>query len=490
MRFAGRVAVRIGSTYPQKAEDSQLANCRQCGAKLPSFTFGEVSPYCKTCRSQRLESTPETASTFPSATGVFLPPKADDVLPAQSIDERQTPATYLLLAINIVVFLAMLAFGISPIDPDTAKVLQWGADYGPYTLGGQYWRLITSMFLHFGIIHIFGNMWCLWSLGRLAERLLGALSVIGVYLLTGVGASLLSLSWDPMRVSAGASGAIFGIAGALITTLYFGKHNLPQESVRRLLGYVLRFSLLNLLFGLKGHVDNMAHLGGLVTGLLIGLFLARTFTSSADEQNTLRWKIMALSALVLLVLFVPVAKAKQYAVEFAKGQDALEHNDFKTAIPHLQKYVAARPDDPYGHTTLGSAFQQAHRFDEAAQEFERSLAIDPDDTYAEINLAKIYAYQKKTAKALELFKKSMPQTGDDAGASAFYLYAAALKDAGHLAEAENNIRKAVRLDPKDINAHRLLAEILALEDKKNDAAAEVEHVNQLTKDTPPEQPSK
>jgi tetratricopeptide (TPR) repeat protein len=136
------------------------------------------------------------------------------------------------------------------------------------------------------------------------------------------------------------------------------------------------------------------------------------------------------------------------------------------------------------------AFQQAHRFDEAAQEFERSLAIDPDDTYAEINLAKIYAYQKKTAKALELFKKSMPQAGDDAGASAFYLYAAALKDAGHLAEAENNIRKAVRLDPKDINAHRLLAEILALEDKKNDAAAEVEHVNQLTKDTPPEQPSK
>jgi len=465
-----------------------LANCRQCGAKLPSFTFGEASPYCKTCRSQRSESRTEAASTFPSTAGVFLPPKADDVLPAQSVDEKQTPATYVLLAINITVFLAMLAFGISAIDPDTAKVLHWGADYGPYTLGGQYWRLITSMFLHFGIIHLFGNMWCLWSLGRLAERLLGALSVIGVYLLTGVGASLLSLSWDPMRVSAGASGAIFGIAGALITTLYFGKHNLQPESVRRLLGYVLRFSLLNLLFGLKGHVDNMAHLGGLVTGLLIGLFLARTFTSSADEQDTRRRKIMAVSALVLLVLFVPVAKAKAYSVEFGKGQDALEHDDFKTAIPHLQKYVAARPEDANGHILLGSALQQAHRFDEATQEYERALAMDPDNPYVEVNLAKIYAYQKKTDKALVLFKKGIPQFEDD-DPSAFYMYATALKNAGKLTEAESNIRKSLELDPKNIDAHRLLAEILTLEGKKDDAAGEVKKVNQLTKEAPPDHSS-
>ena len=466
-----------------------MANCRQCGAKLPSFTFGEASPYCKTCRSQRSESTPETASTFPSATGVLLPPKADDVLPAQSIDEKQTPGTYVLLAINIIVFLAMVAFGISAIDPDTTKVLHWGADYGPYTLDGQYWRLITSMFLHFGIIHLFGNMWCLWSLGRLAERLLGALSVIGVYLLTGVGASLLSLSLDPMRVSAGASGAIFGIAGALITTLYFGKHNLQPESVRRLLGYVLRFSLLNLLFGLKGHVDNMAHLGGLVTGLLIGLFLARTFTSSADEQDTRRRKIMAVSALVLLVLFVPVAKAKAYSVEFGKGQDALEHDDFKTAIPHLQKYVAARPEDANGHILLGSALQQAHRFDEATQEYERALAMDPDNPYVEVNLAKIYAYQKKTDKALVLFKKGIPQSEDE-DPSAFYMYATALKNAGKLTEAESNIRKSLQLDPKNINAHRLLAEILTLEGKKDDAAGEVKKVNQLTKEAPPDHSSK
>lgn len=410
---------------------------------------------------------------------MFLPPKANDVLPAQSIDEKQTPATYLLLAINITVFLAMVAFGISAIDPDTAKVLQWGADYGPYTLGGQYWRLITSMFLHFGIIHIFGNMWCLWSLGRLAERLLGAFSVIGIYLLTGVGASLLSLSWDPMRVSAGASGAIFGIAGALITTLYFGKHNLPQESVRRLLGYVLRFSLLNLLFGLKGHVDNMAHLGGLVTGLLIGLFLARTFTSSVEEQSTQRRTIMAVSAVVILVLFVPVAKAKAYAVEFGKGQLAFDQKDYQATIHHMQKYTAERPDDDIGHAILGESFQALGRFDDAVREYERGLALDPDHHYIQINLAKIYLWQKHPEKAVPLYRKATSvMDGDD-----MYSYGSALAQTGDWAEAETELRKSIAIDDKAIESHQLLSTVLKSQGKTTEASKE-QHLTDLLKENP------
>jgi rhomboid protease GluP len=146
----------------------------------------------------------------------------------------------------------MIARGVDWMQPASDQLLSWGADYGPYTLDGQYWRLITSMFLHFGIIHILGNMWCLWSLGRLAEDLIGSPAVVGIYLLTGIGASLLSLSWDPMRVSAGASGAIFGIAGALITVLYYGKHDLPKENVRHLLGYVVRFFSIESAFRTKG----------------------------------------------------------------------------------------------------------------------------------------------------------------------------------------------------------------------------------------------
>jgi len=429
-----------------------LANCRQCGAELPSFSFGEPSPYCKTCRSQLASQTESK-----SAEGFALPAQ-------RSIAAKPARATYALLAINIGVFIVMLASGVSWITPEPDQVLHWGADYGPYTLGGQYWRLITAMFLHFGIIHLAGNMWCLWSLGQLTEKLLGSVSVLGLYLLTGIGASLLSLSWDPMRVGAGASGAIFGIAGALISVVYFGRLGLQPEGRRKLLGYVVRFAFINLIFGLQAHIDNMAHLGGLVSGLLMGFFLARTFNLAPEERPARRTIIFAISAVALLALFVPVVRAGQYAVEFGKGETALEHHDPRAAIPHLQKYVAARPGDAYGSRLLQSALQQVHRLDEAIPQFERALALDPNNAYIQVNLAKLYASQNDTGKALELFKKGMPRAEPDALAS--YWYASALKDAGSLTEAETNVRRSIELDPKNADAHELLAEILTLEGKK------------------------
>jgi rhomboid protease GluP len=447
-----------------------LANCRQCGAKLPLFTLGEASPYCKTCQSQL---------------GAESKPEAIDALPAQSsFATNATPATFFLLGVNIAVFIAMSASGISMIDPDTQQVLRWGADYGPYTLGGQYWRLITSMFLHFGIIHIFGNMWCLWSLGRLQEKLLGSFTVVGTYLLTGIGASLLSLSWDPMRVSAGASGAIFGIAGALITTLYYGKHNLPQDSVRRLLGYVVRFSLLNLLFGLRGHVDNAAHLGGLVSGLLIGLFLARTFASSGEELSTQRRTIFAVSALVLLVLFVPVAKARQYAVEFGKGQAAFDQKDYNAAIEHLQKYLAAQPDDDFGHAMLAASFHATGHLDEAISEYERGLAINPDYHYIQNNLALLYLLRHQPEKAVPLFKKEIDSEEPDA--VTMYSYGNALKQTGNLREAETAVRKSIQLDDKLTEAHELMADILESEGKTKEARNERTLANPLEQQQPPQ----
>ncbi|HEV7674166.1 MAG TPA: rhomboid family intramembrane serine protease [Candidatus Angelobacter sp.] len=383
---------------------------------------------------------------------------------------RSSPATYVLLAVNIVVFIVMVASGVSFIDPKAGEVLRWGANYGPKTLSGQYWRLITSMFLHFGIIHLAGNMWCLWNLGQLAEKLVGSVTLLGLYLLTGIAASLSSLSWDPMRVSAGASGAIFGIAGALIAVLQFGNLGLPVEAVRKLRGYVLRFALLNLLFGLQGHIDNMAHAGGLVSGLLMGFFIARTFNASPEASAAKRRRIMAVSAAIIIGLTVAVSRAKQFAVDLGEGVAALQQDNPTSAIPHLQKYLATRPADAYGHALLGSALQQANRLDEAEQEFERALAIAPDYPSVEVNLAKLYAYQKNTAKALVLFKKGISHREPDGDTD--YYYALALKDAGDLGEAESVVRRAIQLRPKNLDAHELLAEILQMEGKKNEAAAE------------------
>jgi membrane associated rhomboid family serine protease/Flp pilus assembly protein TadD len=445
-----------------------LANCRQCGVELPSFTFGDASPYCKTCRAH-LPPEPK--------------PAAIDALPVEAAPASRTPATYVLLAINIAVFGAMVASGISAFEPTTHQMLHWGADFGPLTLNGQYWRMLTSMFLHFGIIHLLGNMWCLWSLGQLAEKFVGSIAVIAIYLLTGIGASLLSLSWNPMRVSAGASGAIFGIAGLLVPVLYYGKLNLPKEEVRHLLGYVVRFSFLNLLFGLKAHVDNMAHLGGLVSGLLIGFFLARTFNSPAGEQGAQRRNILAVSAMVLLVLFVPVAMAKQYAVEFGKGDAAFAQKDYNAAIEHMQKYLAAQPDDDYGHAILAASFQATKRFDDAVREYERGLAINPDYSYIQVNLATIYLFQHKPEKAVPLFSKL--SRSPDVDGTTMYSYGEALLETGDLPAAEQALRKSLELDSKLIEAHQLLSEVLQKEGKIAEARAERHSVDLLEENQSP-----
>jgi len=390
-----------------------------------------------------------------------------------SIATKPAFGTYILFGINVAVFIAMVASGISIINPETQHVLKWGADYGPYTLDGQYWRLITSMFLHFGIIHIAANMWCLWSLGRLAEKLLGPVSVVAIYLLTGIGADLLSLSWDPMRVSAGASGAIFGIAGALISILQFGNLGYPRENVRKLLGYVVRFAFINLIFGLRGHVDNMAHLGGLVTGLLIGFFLARTFNAPAEERSNQNRNVLAASAVLLLLIFVPVARAKRYAAELNETQTAFTKADYAAAAEHAKKYIAERPQDDYGYYYLGASYQKLGQLEDAEREYERGLAVNSGDQDMQIGLAEVCAAQGKWEKALSFFGKNREFISDDA--DALLLYATALVQIKNLPEAEEVLKKSIHADSKLIESHKLLSDVL-LQEGKTQEAMEEKHI--------------
>jgi rhomboid protease GluP len=430
-----------------------LANCIQCGTKLPTFSFGEASPYCNACRAQQApEAKPDAADPFKSV---------------GQLRSTWLNATNVLIGISVAVFLAMLASGISSINPGSEDLLRWGANYGPETLGGQYWRIITSCFLHIGILHLLLNMWCLWSLGRLLERIVGPVTTAGVYLVTGAGAALLSLSWNPMRVSAGASGAIFGIAGSLISILYFGKLNQPPENIRKLLGYVVRFSLINLLYGLRGRIDNMAHLGGLVTGLAVGVLLVRSLPLPQEERTPQQRTVIGLSALVVALLMIPVAKAKQYAVELHKGEVFLEKKDYSSAIEHLKKYTDAQPDDPYGHALLGSAFQESKRYNEAAEQYERGLQLMPNYPFIQINLAKVYFQLDRPDKSVALFRAGIPGVPGDA--DTYYWYAQALKATGDLGEAEKAAREAIRLDDKDFEAHSLLSEILKAEGQADEA---------------------
>lgn len=220
------------------------------------------------------------------------------------------PATYILIGINVAVYLLMTLKGVSWWEPTAQDILRWGANRGANEiLYGQWWRLLTATFVHVGIIHIGTNMWCLWNLGLLGEPLLGGFGTIAVYVLTGVAGNLLSSGVEPGIVGAGASGAVFGIAGVLILLLNSPHLPFPRAELRRLRRSVIYFAAINLAIGASTllyaggiKIDNMAHLGGFLSGLAMGVPLAPVL-GTGREPYLRRQRIVFSFVAGILILF-------------------------------------------------------------------------------------------------------------------------------------------------------------------------------------------
>ncbi len=198
-----------------------------------------------------------------------------------------TPA---LVAINVLVFLGMIMGGVHPLQPSVANLLDWGANYGPKTVsGGQWWRLGASMFLHIGVIHLAFNMYVLWKAGEFIERLLGNAGFLIVYAVSGFAGALVSVAWHPYVVSAGASGAIFGLYGALLGYLVLRRDSIPVEVLSPLTKSTLVFVGYNLVYGvLRTGTDVADHIGGLVAGFVCGLVMAVALTVEPPPRRAIR----------------------------------------------------------------------------------------------------------------------------------------------------------------------------------------------------------
>jgi rhomboid protease GluP len=227
------------------------------------------------------------------------------------------------------VFLEMLLHHVSAGTPTVRQLMHWGADNaGAVLIQGQWWRIVSAMFVHVGFLHLATNMWCLWNLGLLAEPLLGSAGVLAVYILTGAAGNLLSTfvnwwasypDWEKFHdlgvfsAGAGASGAVFGIAGALIVLLKSRRLPVPPEELKRLRKSVIYFAAINLVLGLSIsigtqvigsglNIDNMAHLGGFSCGLLFAAPLVPRFGSPRRLFVT-RLRVAVGMVVGLLVLF-------------------------------------------------------------------------------------------------------------------------------------------------------------------------------------------
>jgi rhomboid protease GluP len=241
-----------------------------------------------------------------------------------------TPA---LVLVNLLVFVATLIASKGPV-PDPSRFLDWGANFGPLTTTGQWWRILSSMFLHGSWAHVLLNMWVLWNVGRLAERLYGSTTFAFLYFATGICGALSRTVWDPSIVSIGASGAVFGVLGALLAMLLHRGSRIPRSVALAHWPSTLFFLLFNLVGGyFDPLIDNAAHVGGLLSGVLFGWVLVRPVDAAARRGFPAHQ--LASTALIALLL----AAGCFAHLRTAGGQVSIS-----------ESYLLARPWYPRGET--------------------------------------------------------------------------------------------------------------------------------------------
>ena len=357
--------------------------------------------------------------------------------------------TPIIIALNLAVFVAMLATGVSFFAPQSEQLLKWGADYGPQTLNGAWWRLLSSVFVHIGVAHLLLNMWCLWSLGRLAERMFGNWTFLALYLLSGLGGGLASVWWNPSIISAGASGAVFGVAGGLVAFWHFGKVALPRSIIKRDFVSILTFVGYNLTYGFaKDGVDNAAHIGGLLVGLALGALLRRPLPATTVPSRMRIGLICVGAALTLVSVAAVVRKTHESLISYERGLMCLENNVNDRAVEEFTRAIASDPAFAQAHHDLGVAYLRQERYEQAINAFKKSLDLKLEvrsRAMAYHNLGLAYSAISRNDEAIDAFKQALQINPQDA--ETHYYLGMAYLDKERYDEAITNFQQSLKLKP-------------------------------------------
>lgn len=302
-------------------------------------------------------------------------PVSNYMQPIQDLLHQRTPSipvTRLLIGANLLVFIAMFMNGAGLWHSSGTSIqLSWGANFGPATQDGEWWRLATALFLHFGVIHLTLNLWALWDGGQLAERMYGHIRFAVIYFASGLAGNLLSLvSHGSTAISGGASGAIFGVYGALLIFIWREREQLHPQEFRWLFWGVIVFSLASIIFGfvITG-IDNAAHIGGLITGMLGGIILARPLNPDITISSRTRLITIALLLLTvsMLIRYIPVPawrwseemQARQQIGQFLAENAAISHT--WQDIIHDSKQGTISFDELAGRidSTIGDRYEKS-----------------------------------------------------------------------------------------------------------------------------------
>jgi rhomboid protease GluP len=369
-----------------------MPQCLKCGAELTVNDEGVAPVLCDNCAGVATKR----ARRSMGAVGTM----------------RQYPVTAALMAISIAVYVAMVVTAGSLSEFSGRHLVLWGGNYGPWTIGGDYWRLVTSCFVHAEFFHLAFNMWALWSLGRLSERLFGRWQTAAIYLLTGAGSELLSIAYHPRGLSVGASGAIFGLGGAILIGLKFGNLSISAGERRAIFSSLVFFVGFSFMMGLGGfsflgggNIDNMAHLGGFISGLIIGLPLATSLGSSRSKTALFQMITLTITAALLVAGFTELAKT--HGTSISPLDRAFATGNYPAAIKILEPAVAKNPEDPGNLLALAVAYKENHEPGKAIASLEKVLKLAPDSADAYELLGDAYRANQDPDKAIAAYEQAL-----------------------------------------------------------------------------------
>lgn len=308
-----------------------------------------------------------------------------------------------LVAANVLVFVAMLMAGAGLWHSPNGVQLAWGASFGPATKDGQWWRLGTAMFLHFGLLHLAMNMWALWDAGSFVERMYGRLRFIAIYFISGLSGNLLSLIAQGDRaVSGGASGAVFGVFGALLVFLWRERRGLHPREFRWLFWGAAGFSAVTIVLGLLvTGIDNAAHVGGFCAGALAGIALARPLTGDVDLSGRTR-AVAAFTLAVLIVIVVariPAPSYRWHDEELARREIGDFLRDEANISGAWQQILEEGQREGISFEALAGRIDAAvtERYEESFEQLSRLPANPAMPSSATVDALRRYAEQRRDA---------------------------------------------------------------------------------------------
>ena len=314
-----------------------------------------------------------------------------------------------LLGINVVMFLVETVMQFV-LGSEHVMLVTLGAKVNALIVMGQYWRLITPMFLHIGLVHLLFNSYALYAIGPEVEALYGRARFLTVYFLSGAAGNVMSYAFTP-GLSAGASTSLFGLIGAQLVFYYRQREILGMFGQQRLIN-IVGIIAINLFFGASNPgIDNFGHLGGFVGGVVLGWLLCPVYEieygwegqARALDRNLLRQELPGVALFIVLLIVaigaVTFQQANRPEVKLEQGLEAFRRSDYEAALSWLEQAARELPDDAEAQYLLAADYFNLGRHAEAAPFFENALKLAPDLPDAHFYLAISYLQLGRRADA-------------------------------------------------------------------------------------------